>query len=139
MRCVKRGDRGADARAQQQHKIRLRPRECNIAISPAQGAPTASLGMWDPTLWSGQVTGMQPPVAFLYGALDSHPFFPPHAASGRCILTAATACVPVGVVSAFAEPRNWRTEGCTGCCGGCCPLPSASGPSTTCLVVFPCA
>ena len=41
---------------------------------------------------------------FLYGALDSHPFFPPHVASGRCVLSAAAAGAPADVVSAFAEP-----------------------------------
>ena len=44
-------------------------------------------------------------VVFLCGALDSHPFFPSHVASGRCVLTAAAAGAPAGVVSAFAEPR----------------------------------
>ena len=33
-------------------------------------------------------------------ALDSHPFFPLRAALGRCILTAAAACVPCGAVPA---------------------------------------
>ena len=44
---------------------------------------------------------------FLYGALDSHPFVPSHVASGRCVLSAAAAGAPAGVVSAFAEPRRW--------------------------------
>ena len=70
----------------------------------------------------------------VYGARDSHPFFPSHVVSGRCVLSAA------GVVSAFAEPRrwcagavldvagcavcasaapnSWRIGGCAGCCGG---------------------
>ena len=30
-------------------------------------------------------------LLFLYGALDSHPFFPSHVASGRCLLSAAAA------------------------------------------------
>ena len=42
---------------------------------------------------------------FLYGALDGHPFFPSHVASGRCVLSAA-AGVPAGVVSASAEPSS---------------------------------
>ena len=46
-------------------------------------------------------------LLFLYGALDSHPFFPSHGVSGHCILTAAAAGVPAGVVSAFAERRRW--------------------------------
>ena len=56
---------------------------------------------------------MQPPVwhsvwlLFLYGALDSHPFFPSHVASGRCFLSAAAAGALAGVVSAFAEPSSW--------------------------------
>ena len=44
---------------------------------------------------------------FLYGALDSHPFFPSHVASGRCFLSAAAAGALAGVVSAFAEPSGW--------------------------------
>ena len=72
-------------------------------------------------------------------ALDSHPFCPSHVASGRCVLSAAAAGAPAGVVSAFAEPRrwcvgavldvagavcasaapnSWRIGGCAGCCGG---------------------
>ena len=75
---------------------------------------------------------------FLYGALDSHPFFPSHVASGRCVLSAAAAAAPAGVVSAFAEPSSWcagavlNVAGCAvcasaapsswrigGCAGGC--------------------
>ena len=44
---------------------------------------------------------------FLYGALDSHPFFPSHVALGRCFLSAAAAGALAGVVSAFAEPSSW--------------------------------
>ena len=36
-----------------------------------------------------------------------HPFFPSHVASGRCVMSAAAACAPAGVVSAFAEPSSW--------------------------------
>ena len=46
-------------------------------------------------------------LLFLYGALDSHPFFPPHVALGRCVLSAAAAGAPAGVVSPFAEPSSW--------------------------------
>ena len=51
-------------------------------------------------------------LLFLYGALDSHPFFPSHVASGRCVLSAAAAGAPAagapaGAVSAFAEPSGW--------------------------------
>ena len=45
-----------------------------------------------------------PSLPLLYGALDGHPFFPSHVASGRCVLTAAAACAPAGVVAAFAAP-----------------------------------
>ena len=47
-------------------------------------------------------------LQFLDGALDSHPSFPSRATSGRCILSAAAACVPNGVVSALAESSSWR-------------------------------
>ena len=52
----------------------------------------------------------KPPCAtfrLVYGALDSHPFFPSHVASGRCFLSAAAAGVPTSVVAAFAEPSGW--------------------------------
>ena len=42
-------------------------------------------------------------VAPLRG-LDGHPFFPSHVALGCCVLSAAAAGAPAGVVSAFAEP-----------------------------------
>ena len=54
-------------------------------------------------------------------ALDSHPFFPSHVASGRCFLSAAAAGAPAGVVSAFAEPSGWcvgavlNVAGCAVC------------------------
>ena len=76
----------------------------------------------------------------LYGALDSHPFVPSHVASGRCVLSAAAAGAPAGVVSASVEPSgrcdgavldvagcavcasaapsSWRIGGCAGCCRG---------------------
>ena len=37
-------------------------------------------------------------LLFLYGALDSHPFFPPHVVSGRCFLSAAAAGALAGVL-----------------------------------------
>ena len=46
-------------------------------------------------------------LLFLYGALDSHPFFPLHVASGCCFLSAAAAGAPAGAVSAFTEPSGW--------------------------------
>ena len=91
----------------------------------------------------------------LYGALDSHPVFPSHVASGRCVLSAAAAGAPAGVVSAFAEPsrwgvgavlnvagcavcasaapNSWRIGSCVGCCRGsfdcvCCPHTSVPPP-----------
>ena len=47
-------------------------------------------------------------MLLLYGALDGHPFFPSHVASGRYFLSAAAAGALAGVVSAFAEPSSWR-------------------------------
>ena len=57
---------------------------------------------------------------FLYGAPDSHPFFPSHVASGRCFLSAAAAGAPAGVVSAFAEPSRW-CAGAVRDVAGCAP------------------
>ena len=64
----------------------------------------------------------------LYGALDGHPFVPSHVASGRCVLSAAAAGAPAGVVSAFAEPRRWCTGGCAGGCGGRFSVVAAHSP-----------
>ena len=64
-------------------------------------------------------------LLLLYGALDGHPFFPSHVASGRCCLSAAAAGAPAGVVSAFAGPSRW----CVGGCAGCCPPPPPPPPS----------
>ena len=55
---------------------------------------------------------------FPTGPLDTHLFFPSRAASGRCVLSAAAAGVPAGVVSALEGSSSWRTGGCAGCCGG---------------------
>ena len=101
---------------------------------------------------------------FLYGALDSHPFFPSHVASGRCFLSAAAAGALAGVVSAFAEPSSWcvgavlnvagavcasaapsswRIGGCAGCCRGClmsthlCPQAVHSLPCCVSVCVRP--
>ena len=46
-------------------------------------------------------------LLLLYGALNSHPFFPSHVASGHCALSAAAAGALAGVVSAVAEPSGW--------------------------------
>ena len=40
-------------------------------------------------------------------ALDGHPFFSSHVASGRYFLSAAAAGALAGVVAAFAEPSSW--------------------------------
>ena len=57
-------------------------------------------------------------LLFLYGALDGHPFSPSHVASGRCVLSAAAAGAPAGVVAAFGA--QWSVcRGCTGCGGMC--------------------
>ena len=45
-------------------------------------------------------------LLFLYGALDSHPFFPPHVASGCCFLSAGATSAPAGVVPVFVEPSG---------------------------------
>ena len=52
-------------------------------------------------------------VVALLQALDSHPFFPSHVASGCCFLSAVAAGAPAGVVSAFADPSGW----CAGAAG----------------------
>ena len=65
---------------------------------------------------------------FLYGALDSHPFFPSHVASGRCVLSAAAAGALDGVVSAFAGPSSW-------CAGAVLNVAGCA----VCASVFPCA
>ena len=64
-------------------------------------------------------------VLFLYGALDSHPVFPSHVASGRCVLSAAAAGAPAGVVSAFAEPSG-RCAGAVRDVAGCAVCASAA-------------
>ena len=74
-------------------------------------------------------------LRFLYGALDSHPFFPPHVASGQRFLTAAAASGPLWcrrrVSGAQQSSHRWSFY------GFCRPRPSTSGSSTTCLAVFP--
>ena len=66
--------------------------------------------------WAGQGSckGVPPPPlsdipsgCCSFTALDSHPLFPSHVASGRCVLSAAAAGALAGVVSAFAEPSSW--------------------------------
>ena len=49
-------------------------------------------------------------LLFLYGALDSHPFFPLDVASGGCVLSAAAAGAPAGVPP-LAIPRPFCQAG----------------------------
>ena len=46
-------------------------------------------------------------LQFLSGAPDTHPFSPPRAAWGRCVLTAAAAGVPDGVVTGAQRLSHW--------------------------------
>ena len=72
---------------------------------------------WEPCctvcVLCAHLAAFDPPVShsvwllLLYGALDSHPFFPSHVAPGCCFLSAAAAGALAGVVSAFAEPSSW--------------------------------
>ena len=141
------------------------------------GCPAKDLSAWAP--WRTSICHPRPPdlggggaapppprVTFrrVAGALDSHPVFPSHVASGRCVLLAAAAGALAGVVSVFAQ---WLVcRGCAGCgmvCrwrvsgaqslaywGLCWSLwgsfdcfcrahASVHRPSITCLSVFPCA
>ena len=76
---------------------------------PSLGSPRSSVREGT----QGQPYPPPPPVGHavgllsLYGALDSHPFVPSHVASGRCVLSAAAAGAPAGVVSALAEGLCW--------------------------------
>ena len=46
---------------------------------------------WEPgTMGGGGLYPLCDGLWFLYGALDSHPFFPSHAALGHCFLTASS-------------------------------------------------
>ena len=69
------------------------PSWCTLGFSahPAHPPPPLRHSVW---------------LLLLYGALDSHPFFPSHVASGRCVLSATAAGALAGVVSAFAEPSS---------------------------------
>ena len=69
-------------------------------------------------------------LLFIYGALDSHPFFPSHVASGCCVLSAAAAGALVGVVSAFAEPSGWCARAVldVAVCAVCASTPPSSTP-----------
>ena len=151
------------------------PKKAQIDISFCKFPffPTMKSGSWGGLAQGlgGWVLGAggYPPVKhsvwllFLYEALDSHPVFPSQSVSGRCVLSAAAAGAPAGVVSAFAEPSrwcpgavlvaagcavcasaapsSWRSGGCAGCCGGHLTVfavhTSVLRPSTTCLAASP--
>ena len=70
-------------------------------------------------------------LLLLHGALDSHPLFPSHVASGRCVLSAAAAGAPAGVVSAFAEPSSWCVGAVLVVAGGPPPYPSPTQINTS--------
>ena len=69
-------------------------------------------------------------------ALDSHPLFPSRAASGRCVLSAAVAGAPAGVVSAFAEPSRWCAGAVLVAAGAVCALAVPSDWRTDVALVF---
>ena len=93
------------------------PRRLETAQHVTPVAPTSPWGIRQGLGVQSLHPGMQwlspcaPPCSvwllLLYGALDSHPFFSSHVASGRCFLSAAAAGALAGVVSAFAEPSSW--------------------------------
>ena len=99
------GSRPATGGNHPQHRPPPRPH--------GQSPPRTRNGLPNP--WEGRSVKAPPCVTFhllfwllfLYGALDSHPFFPSHVASGRCFLLAAAAGALAGVVSAFAKPSSW--------------------------------
>ena len=74
-------------------------------------------------------------LLFLYGALDSQPFFPSHVASGCCILSAAAAGAPAGVVSAFTEPSGWCAGAVLVVAGAVCALAMPSSWRTKVVLV----
>ena len=95
------------------------------------GAPTRTFPPF-PVRAAAPPTRHSVGLLLLYGALDSHPFSPSHVASGRCVLSAAAAGTPAGVVSAFAEPSGWcagavlDVAGCAVCASAApssCPPP----------------
>ena len=81
-----------------------------------------------------------PCVAFCRVAIslwgpDSHPFFPSHAASCRCVLSATAACAPTSVVSTFAEPSRWCTGAVLVAAGAVCALALPSSWRTGVVLV----
>ena len=74
-------------------------------------------------------------LLFLDGALDSHPFFPSPVAPDRCILSAAAAGAPAGVVSAFAEPNGWCAGAVLVVAGAVCALAVPSSWRTEVVLV----
>ena len=63
-------------------------RSSSFTVSVGLGCPAEGGGGLTPRVTLRRV------VLLLYGALDSHPFFPSHVASGRCVLAAAAAAAP---------------------------------------------
>ena len=92
-----------------------------FVMAAAAGVPCAP----PPPLWD-----IPSGCCFFTGALDSHPFFPSHVASGRCVLSAAAAGAPAGVVSAFAEPRGWCAGAVLDVAG--CAVCASAEPSSWC-------
>ena len=82
------------------------------------------------TLPPPAVCDMPSGCSLFMGPLDSPTFVPSCAAPGRCVRTAAAACVPCGVLSVLAAspPSSGRTGGCAGCCGGRFTVFAAQSP-----------
>ena len=82
-----------------------------------------------------RVTFRRVALLSLYRALGSHPFFPLHVASGRCVLSAAFVGAPAGVVSAFAEPNGWCAGAVLVAPGAVCALAVPSSWRTGVVLV----
>ena len=67
-------------------------------------------------------------LLLLYGALDSHPFFPSRAVSGRCFLSTTVVGAPADVVSVFAEPSGWCAGAVLDVAG--CAVCASAAPSS---------
>ena len=118
------------------HKeLRRRKRaECGRQQQPDKVSPSPRRAIVFPDPL-GTLPGPPPPCG--------HPFFPSHAASGHCVLTAA-ALRPALLVVSF--PRSWVqslvSQGRAGCCRGRVAVFAALPPpmprsSTTRLAAFP--
>ena len=77
---------------------------CGVCVGGGGGAGRALAGGGGSNHWGGQrcigMCDIPSGCCFFTGPLDSHPVFPSHVASGRCVLSAAAAGAPAGVVSA---------------------------------------